>query len=61
MAILPQITEPIFAQSGRGIKMRNPTGLQTLESTKNSTHVHFLLIIGHYDDQFKLFTKDEYL
>lgn len=43
MATLPPITEPTFVQSGHGIKTRNPTGLLTLESTKNSTHVRFLI------------------
>lgn len=61
MEILPRTIEQIFEQYGHGEKIRNHIGSQIQESTRNSTRVIILLIPGHYDDQFKLFTKNDYL
>lgn len=61
METLRRIIEQIFEQYGHGEKIRNHIGSQIQGSTRNSTHVIILLIQGHYDDQFKLFTKNDYL
>ena len=59
--IFQSTTERIFVWFGVTQRIRNPFGLGILEWVKNSIQVKIYYIKEHYDDQFRLFTKDEYM